>query len=69
MRDAASAELGMTLPAEPDGTFGVTADPDAVEDPELKADDLAAIRFFLSHLGPPPPGPGANTAAAAAGSA
>jgi CxxC motif-containing protein (DUF1111 family) len=69
VRDAASAELGMTLPDEPDATFGFTVDADTAADPELGADDLAAIRFFLANLGPPPPGPGADTAAATAGAA
>lgn len=55
VRDALSAELGLTLPPEPGLTFGVLTDDDDVPDPEATPEDMEALRFFLAQLAPPPP--------------
>jgi len=54
VRDAVTAELGMTMPAEPGMTFGRIHDNDDVPDPEMGLDDVNALRFYLSTLAPPP---------------
>ncbi|MCS6798075.1 MAG: c-type cytochrome [Myxococcota bacterium] len=53
-RDAMTNELGVTLPAESGHTFGATGDADGAADPELSAEELEALRFFMRMLGPPP---------------
>ena len=58
VRDAFSAELGLTLEYQPGLTFGRLHDEDAVPDPELSAEDAELMRGFLATLAPPPRGPG-----------
>lgn len=54
VRDAAGAELGMTV-AERDGaSFGITGDDDGAPDPELSEADATRLEDFLRLLGPPP---------------
>jgi len=67
LRDAAAAELGMTMASDPELTFGATADDDAVADPELDPEQADLIEFFLDLLGPPPPDPNADPSVVAAG--
>lgn len=69
VRDAAGAELGMTLPSVAGLTFGATQDADGVADPELSLDQAAAIEDFLFLLAPPPRSPGDDPALEAAGEA
>ena len=52
-RDAMTAELGMTVADVPGMTFGATADDDGVADPEIDAEDLEAIAFFMRQLAAP----------------
>lgn len=52
-RDAMFNELGITLPEVAGQTFGATRDFDAAPDPEISADDLAALVFFMRELAPP----------------
>jgi CxxC motif-containing protein (DUF1111 family) len=66
-RDALSNESGVTLPDIPGQTFGVLSDDDDVADPEIDADSLAALVFYMQHLAPPP-GRSTDAAAEAAGS-
>jgi CxxC motif-containing protein (DUF1111 family) len=54
VRDALSAELGLTVPEEPGASFGRTSDDDAVEDPEVSSEDIDRITDFIALLGPPP---------------
>ena len=54
VRDAVTAELGMTLPLESGLTFGKIHDNDAIADPEFSLDDANLLRVFLHKLGPPP---------------
>ena len=54
VRDAVSAELGMTLPPIDGFTFGITADDDDVADPEFLAEDAELLSWYLAMLGPPP---------------
>ncbi len=58
IRDAVSAELGMTLPWVEDATFGVLFDTDDVDDPEFSLNDAALLQHYLSLLAPPPRLPG-----------
>ena len=51
-RDASSAELGMTVPADSRG-FGKTQDNDGVPDPELSTSEIDDLNFFTSHLAAP----------------
>jgi len=67
VRDAAAAELGMTLPAQPGLSFGATADADDVADPELSVADAEALEDFLALAAPPPRQPSPFPALAAAG--
>lgn len=53
-RDAFGAELGISVPAETDQTFGFTSDADASPDPELGLAALQDLVFFMSQLAPPP---------------
>ena len=54
VRDAVSAELGMTLPAVEGLTFGLTTDGDDIADPEFLASDADLLTWYLAMLGPPP---------------
>jgi CxxC motif-containing protein (DUF1111 family) len=69
VRDAFAAELGLTLPAQPGLTFGLTDDPDGVADPELPLQEAEALLFFMSMLSGPPRQPAADSARAAQGEA
>ncbi|MGF1469778.1 MAG: di-heme oxidoredictase family protein [Sandaracinaceae bacterium] len=53
-RDALTAEVGLTLPAQEGLTFGATVDDDAYADPEVALADLEDLVFFIERLGPPP---------------
>lgn len=63
-RDAAAAELGMTMAPQDGLTFGRIQDNDDVPDPELSLDDADAILLFMKLLAPPPRRPGGPDAAA-----
>jgi CxxC motif-containing protein (DUF1111 family) len=67
VRDAAGAELGMTMAAQADHTFGVTADDDAIADPELSLERGREILDYMRLLAPPPRRAPADPAAAARG--
>lgn len=54
VRDAMSAELGITVPEAPGETFGSARDDDGVADPELTAAELDEVAHFLAQLAPPP---------------
>jgi len=54
VRDAMTAELGLTVPDEPDFTFGRAEDEDEVADPEIDSESIDAIAAFIALLGPPP---------------
>lgn len=56
VRDAASSELGLTVPAQPGAAFGLTTDADDVSDPELSHDQQTLLVEFLQRLAPPPRG-------------
>ena len=65
VRDAVSAELGMTLSYQAGLTFGMIYDNDDVPDPEFADEDAALLLYYLQTLGPPPRQPAAEAAAAA----
>jgi len=69
VRDAASAEMGVTVPDEDGFTFGVAIDEDGVVDPEMDTATIDDIAFFISRLDAPPSTevPGGPAAFAAAG--
>ena len=54
VRDAFSGELGMTVPSEPDLSFGSEQDDDEATDPEADAGTIDAIMAFIAFLAPPP---------------
>lgn len=54
VRDAVTAELGMTLAPEEGLTYGKTSDGDDVPDPEYLTSDAELLTWYLSELGPPP---------------
>ena len=54
VRDAVTAELGMTLEYVPGLTFGGIYDNDAVADPEFSAADAELLTTYLQLLAPPP---------------
>jgi CxxC motif-containing protein (DUF1111 family) len=49
-----AAEIGVTLPAQPELSFGIESDSDGIDDPELSLADADDIAFFLRVLAPPP---------------
>lgn len=53
-RDAMSAEVGTTVPAQPGLTFGAMTDDDDVPDPEITATELEALVFYMATLAAPP---------------
>jgi CxxC motif-containing protein (DUF1111 family) len=53
VRDAMTAELGLTIAEQPGLTFGLTEDNDGIPDPELSASQAMDVAAFLSLLGPP----------------
>ncbi len=58
MRDATSAELGITVMHQAPLTFGREHDDDLVDDPEFSSDaDMRNLLVFVAALGPPLPGP------------
>jgi CxxC motif-containing protein (DUF1111 family) len=54
VRDAFSAELGITVPNEPGLSFGVVEDDDEATDPEVDVGTIDAITAFIGFLAPPP---------------
>ncbi len=54
VRDAVSAEFGMTLDYEEGLTFGAIQDNDDVPDPEFAPEDAELLADFMRMLGPPP---------------
>ena len=54
VRDALSAEMGVTVPPQPPLTFGRGVDGDDVPDPEALPADVDALVFYLGTLAPPP---------------
>lgn len=54
VRDALSAELGLTVPYRARLTFGRLHDNDAVADPEITQEAMDDLAFYLSRLGAPP---------------
>ncbi|MCO4771787.1 MAG: hypothetical protein KDA24_17280 [Deltaproteobacteria bacterium] len=67
VRDAVTAELGMTLPWVEGLTFGRVQDNDSIPDPEFSLADADLLAFYLRRLAPPPRTPGPDPAAEAAG--
>ncbi len=56
LRDAMANELGITVPPDATSPFGITSDGDPVQDPELSAQDLEDLLFFMEVLDFPPKG-------------
>ena len=54
VRDALSAELGLTVPDEFGQSFGRPADDDEAIDPEAGVRSIDAIASFLEYVAPPP---------------
>jgi CxxC motif-containing protein (DUF1111 family) len=67
VRDAVTAELGMTLPAQDGLSFGKIHDNDDVPDPELGLDFAESLAFYIQRLAPPPRGTPDDPDAAARG--
>ncbi len=55
VRDAGSAELGLTVPEEDGFTFGFLSDGDEVADPEMSVEQIDDIAYFIGHLDAPAP--------------
>ncbi len=53
-RDALTAEMGLTVPAQEGLTFGAAEDGDQTADPEISVADVEDLTFFMSQLAPPP---------------
>jgi CxxC motif-containing protein (DUF1111 family) len=53
-RDGMFNELGITLPDQEGLSFGGPTDDDAAPDPEITAEELDALAFFMEQLAPPP---------------
>jgi CxxC motif-containing protein (DUF1111 family) len=66
-RDAVSAEMGLTMPAEPGLSFGKTQDSDSVPDPEISLAIIDDLRLFMALLGAPPRQTGGDAAAISRG--
>jgi CxxC motif-containing protein (DUF1111 family) len=56
VREAATDELGLTVPVQPDAIFGRSTDSDDTADPELSNEEQALLAEFLERLAPPPRG-------------
>lgn len=69
VRDAMTAELGLTLAAQPGLTFGLTQDEDGVPDPELSLQDAEDLAFFMNMLAAPPRQPTTDPALVTQGEA
>ncbi|MBX7193369.1 MAG: c-type cytochrome [Sandaracinaceae bacterium] len=54
VRDALSAEIGLTVPYREGLVFGRLRDNDAIDDPEVDQDLVDDLAFFLRNLGAPP---------------
>ncbi len=54
-RDALSTEVGISVPPSETETFGYEDDEDDAADPEISAEDLAALVFFMENLAVPKP--------------
>jgi CxxC motif-containing protein (DUF1111 family) len=54
VRDAMGNEMGITSPPDAGNTFGILADTDAVQDPEIPAADIDDVAFFMEMLAFPP---------------
>ena len=54
VRDASAAEVGLTLPAQSELTFGLTEDTDEIADPEMPLAEAEDLAFFMTMLAPPP---------------
>lgn len=54
VRDALSAEMGMTVPEEAGFARGLPRDDDEISDPEADIPTIDALTTFLSFLAPPP---------------
>lgn len=52
VRDALSAEVGLTLPDQEGATFGASEDTDDVPDPEIDVTAIDALAFFIANLAP-----------------
>ena len=55
VRDAMTAEIGVTVPVEEGFTYGATTDDDGVPDPELSSAEIDDMAFFIARLAPPAP--------------
>ena len=55
IRDAMSAEVGVSVPDEDGPTFGFLTDDDGVADPEISVSEIDAMEFFLALAAPPAP--------------
>lgn len=62
VRDALSAEIGLTVPYRDDRVFGRLRDNDDVEDPEVDQALIEDLTFYLARLGAPPRQPIADAA-------
>lgn len=69
VRDAISAELGMTVPYEDGLTFGRIHDNDDIPDPESNIEHVELLTFFLRTMAPPPRQPIVDATATAQGEA
>ena len=54
-RDALTAEIGLTVPAEPGFSFGALSDDDEVADPEVDSAFIDNMTFFMAGLDAPAP--------------
>ncbi len=50
VRDAMTAELGMTVPETDGFTYGALADDDDIPDPEISVEKIKTLAFFIEHL-------------------
>ena len=55
VRDAMSAEMGITVPVVDGMVFGVSADDDAISDPEIDEASLGYLAFYIEQLPAPKP--------------
>ena len=55
VRDAMTAELGITVPETEGLMYGLTTDDDDVADPEITAEEVETLAFYISHLDYPRP--------------
>jgi len=53
-RDGLTNEMGITLPDQPNLTFGLATDGDDVTDPEISAPEVEDLVYFMEQLAPPP---------------